>query len=209
MSMKERPIPFSAPMVRAILAGHKSMTRRVVKPQSLYRGDVVDPTGITRNGWWWTRKDGTGIHSQPTSEAAMAMLADSPYWCPYGRVGDRLWVREEFAASLSPHPSGVIYRASSGADMNPFREGYTPWKRWFFLPRLSSRITLEIAGVDVERVQEITARDAAAEGLAYYPAEFEETWDKLNAARGFGWEVNPWVWVIAFKDVSNEGKVQS
>lgn len=209
--MKEKPILFSGPMVRVILEGKKTQTRRVVKPQPVYRCDVDDPTGITCNGWWWTKPNGTGIHSQVSEAALKSTFERSLYWCPYGKPDDRLWVRETWA---SDDGRTAFYRA----DGETYNYGL-PWKPSIHMPRWASRITLEICSVRVERLQEISGEDLKAEGisglLCYGPAcgpactqerrcegrkeAFIDLWNSLNAARGFGWETNPYVWVLEFR----------
>jgi len=172
----ERPVLFSGPMVRAILEGRKSQTRRVVKPQPPHGiKSVYAP--ITRDPGNWQ-----GVASD-----------DLIGWygrCPYGIPGDRLWVRETFQRARG----GFQYRA----------DGITTpraWKPSIFMPRTASRITLEVTGVRVERLQDISEKDARAEGVDAAPCfciPYRRLWDSLNAKRGFGWEKNPWVWCISF-----------
>lgn len=200
--MNEKPILFSGAMVRAILEGHKTQTRRVLK------GIALEMLG-----------DGfTAEYVADTGNAA---------WCPYGRPGDRIWVRETFSrcgcdgctkAWPMPWPLGkdnhpVLYRATRNGTSG------LVWRPSIFMPRWASRITLEVTKVRVERVQEISEEDANAEGLtsnyqdgiacSSIPPErhkwhqpkrvfFSALWDSLNAKRGFGWDANPWVWVIEF-----------
>ena len=113
--------------------------------------------------------------------------------CPHGQVGDRLWVKETW---WQDSDNDIYYKADW--QTNP-RNG--KWKPSRFMPRWASRITLEITEVRVERVQEISAADCFKEGVEMYKPiqQFQSLWDSLNAKRGFGWEVNPWVWVIRFK----------
>lgn len=215
--MKERPIIFSAPMVRAILSGAKTQTRRVVKPQPDYRYGVLFPQGSS-----------TGYSPD--------LLAGA---CPFGRPGDRLWVRETWKHI----EGGAIYDASGGtidafdpetiyrAD-RPNRSG--PWISPIHMPRWASRITLEITDVRVERLQDISEADAVAEGVrrgdgkwhalddceAVFLDEFgwfaPERYTRHNAPRhafreaweiisGPGsWDANPWVWVIEFKKLEQQ-----
>lgn len=187
--MKERPIIFTSEMVQAILDGRKTQTRRVIKNSS-----QVIMRGLFKKAW----ED----------------------ICPYGQRGDRLWVKEAWwipAGYQATVPLvekdwwPVIYRASGNF-------GKHDWKSPIFMPRWVSRITLEITGVRVERVQDISEEDARAEGEKYrttklvgkdggldftatYRLGFERLWDSLNAKRGYGWETNPWVWVIGFKRI--------
>ena len=204
--MKERPILFSGPMVRAILDGRKTMTRRVVK-----------------NPDWLGCLSGDCPHeSQTDCDASLAAE------CPYGVRGDRLWVREMFLPCRTAYAGCPIFEATYVC----FRDGaqayrdpmidVIPWPginppNWtghkfrpsIHMPRWASRITLEITAVRVERLQEITISDVRAEGFAstidYGPAlveDFRTLWEKLNGQRGFGWDANPWVWVVSFRRVN-------
>jgi len=188
--MKERPILFSAPMVRSILDGRKKQTRRVAKGAAL---DALAPDMFTPE---------------------YVALPENSY-CPYGVPGDRLWVRETWL----PDPpidgwSGDIEWNGCGRPISGvpepyrkpqhciFREGWTGsdlrWRPGIHMPRWASRITLEITKIRVERLQKITLDDCLAEGISTRVA-YRELWEKLNSARGFGWEGNPWVWVLEFK----------
>jgi len=134
-------------------------------------------------------------------------------WCPYGKPGDRLWVRETWqftGTELNVEP-GYVYRATD-PDWSEM-EGWK-WRPSIFMPRDASRILLEVTGVRVERVQEITEDDARAEGCQgepeytskggqgwVYDFEFQKLWDSINAKRGYSWESNPWVWVVSFRRV--------
>jgi len=139
-----------------------------------------------------------------------------PIRCPHGIVGDRLWVRETWMPETEQGipTGGTIYRASPNS---PEPDGDVPlrWRPSIFMPRWASRITLEITGIRVERLQEITGRDVLAEGVDNGKSNptmgvrwenmqrmaFEQVWNAINAKRGYGWAVNPWVWVIAFRRV--------
>lgn len=201
--MKERPIIFSAPMVRAILAGAKTQTRRVVKR---YSADCI--------GWF---DDGDGLWAQRFIDPS----SGSPYlksWrdrCPYGRHGDRLWVRETWGAF--PHMMGGVqpetlrYRAD-GEYQN--ERGTWRWRSSIHMPRWASRITLEITTVRVERLQDISGMDAKREGVSVPACIPEDGADLDYARRGFrrlweeihgegSWEKNPWVWVIGFKKLES------
>jgi hypothetical protein len=211
--MKERPILFSGPMVRAILDGRKTMTRRVVKVhdqrddferQGGFHGAWEDATRWTFNPRWDERLDGKG---DPRPRYCLR--------CPYGAPGDRLWVRESFR--LSAGASKEVHYAASVDDYTRAEKG--PWKPSIHMPRWASRITLEVTGVRVERVQEISGRDVEAEGVeidwdrvarmqaasdvdpeANVRASFACLWDGINGKRS-PWSSNPWVWVIDFKVV--------
>jgi len=210
--MKERPILFSAPMVRAILEGRKTATRRVVKPQPA-SGAHWQPIVLSGYGGW---VDGHG----------------SPLRCPYGQPGDRLWVRETwqyFGFSDEGEPC-ICYLADHGrewphvpqpeadkvdciwadlSDPGNFsisgRACDNRWRPSIHMPHWANRITLEITGVRLERLQDISADDAWSEGIPHSPDvnpihEFEGLWTSINGDRS--WNANPWVWVVEFKRVS-------
>jgi len=182
--MKERPILFSGPMVRAILEGRKSQTRRVVKS--------VDVQNCC---------------THQCGGKSAAVLAH----CPYGKPGDRLWVRETHL----PTASGVYYRADfSDFDAAGHGAMYGGWKPSIFTKRAYSRITVEIVKVRVERLKDISVTDAIEEGIpvntclrkapfgtgwAHPVSAYVELWESLNGEGS--WEDNPWVWVIEFKRV--------
>lgn len=193
--MKERPILFSAPMVRAILAGTKTQTRRAMKPQpheDRMRLEVglYHPTVIDRHG-----------DEQPGEEKFGAWTEDGEQgWvCPYGQPGDRLWVREAFQRAGGD--SGWWYRATdAAADL-----GHSPVSHWrpsIHMPRAASRITLEITGIRVERLQDISDADVAAEGISTGTADcmvwhYKKLWESINGAGS--WDANPLVWVVEFQ----------
>ena len=173
--MKERPILFSCQMVRAILNGRKTQTRRVIKPQP-------EPCG-----------DGFLLPLRPM--------------CPYGWKGDILWVRETFC------PGSGIFDANSGEPKiihykaSPVFRGFslpdgTNWKPSIHMPRKFARIFLKITNVRIERVHEITGADLFAEGIKKGDGgfgAFENLWNSINEKRGYGWDTNPYVWVIDFE----------
>ena len=203
--MKERPIAFSPEMVRAILDGRKTMTRRVVKPQS-------DGDGLSK------LIDGPWID---TSERVFP--------CPHGVPGDKLWVRETCAfVECDSTPSGipidpfVVYFAD-GASLEALRHHGYFVERWTpsrFMPRRASRILLEIEDIRVERVQEISGQDVQDEGVADSLAfgknnpvsrqnweraqhrAFARLWNTIHKAKPeHQWDANPFVWVISFRRV--------
>lgn len=213
-AIKERPILFSAPMVRAILEGRKTQTRRVVKPQP----ELPHRVNLTHH-------DGT-IAAAFCDEPILgdgALLERT--WCPYGKPGDRLWVRETFATWTDENSDGCIVYQADGAcrealhdcggagDLVGLGKPTTPvlpvtrWRPSIHMPRHASRILLEVTDVRVERLQAISAKDANAEGMRprlTFGEEmkgsvecFRELWDSING--GFGWASNPWVWCISFK----------
>ena len=198
-AVRERPILFSGPMVRAILEGRKTVTRRVIPYQPMSLGEPK----------WWDPFESW----RPPSEQAYQDEAIKR--CRFGVSGDRLWVRETWrpiSVSMGEWV-GVQYRADETTQYRPYVEGVdlklarTSWRPSIHMPRWASRITLEVTEVRVERLQEISEEDAVAEG--YLPKAlgivatwartgFSVGWDSHNAKRGFGWDVNPWVWVIRF-----------
>ena len=203
--MKERPILFSGAMVRAILDVRKSQTRRIVKQ------NITGPNPPSGFFDWHHQKTGKWIGAHGGGMEFGKTNASS--LCPYGQPGDRLWVRESMR--YSKEHDNLYYAADSqgiGVARYCDLQGKFPRKSIpsIHMPRWASRITLEITNVRVERVRDIKERDAIAEGASEYPllgvnsmkTRFRYLWDSINAARGYGWEVNPWVWVIEFRRVS-------
>lgn len=203
MDIKERPILFSGPMVRAILEGRKTQTRRVIKPNpdNLFQSR-------TKSHGFGHGHDGVGWYF---SDYEYAEEGTTKWNCPYGQPGDRLWVRETWTGADDPaHKHAVLYRADG--------ERAARWRSSIHMFRWASRITLEITNVRVERVRDISELDSVAEGMDLTP-EFEKSkkghplapyktcfawrWNLHNEKRGFGWLYNPWVWVIEFKRVEN------
>lgn len=200
--MKERPIIFSDPMIRAILAGHKTQTRRVIKPQPTEES--------TSPGWYvWRGQNGWRPH-------------DLTSHCPYGILGDHLWVRETWATIslydvMRPSQLGqtvdLFWRADGvQTRCNHVKPG--KWRPSIHMPRWASRIMLEVMGVRVERLQDISMHDALAEGVgemrehgghfqdgSYLVGSFRHLWGQINLKRGFSWDHNPWVFVISFRTV--------
>lgn len=191
--MKEQSIIMTAESVRKILAGTKTHTRRVfthtignVSKFLTLEGDVVSPQEM--------------LNRRPGNAAFL--LGSSPY----GVIGGRVWVRESWCELI--HGEKAMYRA----DIDKYAESIQ-WNRAIHMPRWASRIMLEITGINLQRVQEMTREDAIAEGMTreerwncYGTGSVEkdayaELWDSLNAKRGYSWAKNPWVWVIKFKQV--------
>lgn len=188
----EKPILFSGPMVKAIIEGRKTQTRRVVKG--------VDPIEDLK----FSSPDGTR-HRRVCSGAYGPWVTS-----PYGKPGDRLWVKETFQpVQLASEVTQWRYRATD-------EKGLANWKPSIFCTRKASRITLEIVAVRVERLQDISQEDAIAEGLhrdelglwtwGNYPSgatnpvyAYELLWRMINGDES--WESNPWVWVIEFKKI--------
>lgn len=183
--MAERPILFSGPMVRALLDGTKTQTRRVWKM----------PLGCQ----WYAEMGG--------ESEGWVIDAGQPWWlhvaefrCPYGQPGDRLWVREAWAETRlfqSPGAAMVVYREGDN------RTDYGgPWKPSIHMRRRDSRILLEITDVRVERLRDCSEADAAAEGMTTDPAfpaydAYAALWDQIHGKGA--WAANPWVWAVSFK----------
>lgn len=235
--VREHPILFKGDMVRAILDGRKTQTRRVVKP--------VPPASC-----YWDAESGLFA----IGGSCLGLIRR----CPYGVPGDRLWVREGHAfldfvdgyeepgdapfvrdvRDDEDQIRSVMYRA----DTPDFEwEEENGWRPSIHMPRWASRITLEVLSVRVQRVQEISEEDVIAEGVRipsndggillqmsgehkpidyckagtiekgtlrildtsdFIRAHFASLWDTINAKRGFGWDPNPWVWVVEFKEAT-------
>lgn len=199
--MKERPILFNGDMVRAILSGEKTQTRRMVK----YIPAVGEPDA------WCNKKD---------DPETVRIISDYRRFCPFGEVGDRLWVREAFGFTtqsddlscrervvaycaggnqhITDSDSNLLKRCKDGSLMIPNHFCYPPerWTPSIHMPRWASRITLEIVSVRVERLQDITDAEARAEGFKNV-GEFADCWNSIYK----NWHENPWVWVVAFKMV--------
>lgn len=249
--MKERPILFSAPMVRAILEGRKTQTRRVVRKQFGPDAEPAEVAATSPEGWQITG------HSGLWWDDAGACIDDA-IRCPYGKPGDRLFVRETWGyrctawhgAKPSTHTHTIEYRADGaridferelyddsglpkqrkcqpGEDYQEYYRDYLTryWKAWrpsIHMPRWASRILLEVTSVRVERINDISAEDAIAEGIHHddtipfngpwyaspsdsqgcgEPAHaYANLWESIN---GYGsWDANPWVWVVEFKRVA-------
>ena len=213
--MTERPIIFSAPMVREILAGTKTQTRRVVKFKPWHQIEERDDG----SPWPWMYDDDRA----------------SDHWvpCPYGQPGDRLWVKEQTIKVEDQGWIGPIY-TESDAGRQSLEWGYGEYddpdhipphaikrRPSLFMTRAMSRITLEILGVRVERLQDISEKDAEAEGASEAPMHmatmysqaavlrsryregFEDLWESLHGPGS--WDANPWVWVIEFKRLNQTG----
>ncbi|MFU2817981.1 hypothetical protein ACM7N9_29560 [Pseudomonas aeruginosa] len=196
--MKERPILFTGPMVRAILEGRKTVTRRVVKPQPDFLGSMVDPNTPFKTL-------DAGLHARIT--------------CPHGQPGDRLWVREAWAAdaqvdAIAPHDLSQGEPIWYPADLSVRQTGCSMISKGrgrpsIHMPRWASRILLEITAVRVERLQGITPNQCIAEGAWREKdkelgrgqeaiAAFADLW----RSTGGDWDANPWVWAVEFKRVT-------
>ena len=212
--MKERGMIFNSEMVRAILDGRKTQTRRIMKEQPVLNGNFYEVFGSA-----WS-KGMTSIPAVPGHSLSTR--------CPFGAVGDRIWVRETFCPVDDTQYGGekwVDYRATpryeashpAGWDSAPNDAEALKWRPSIHMPRWASRILLEITDVRVEQLNAISQEDAQAEGMELtgwrptYSApdsggevmtpydNFAELWSSIYGADS--WRANPWVWVIEFKRV--------
>jgi hypothetical protein len=235
--IEERPILYSSPMICAILEDRKTMTRRVVKWKPIHEGLNLSATSLSL-GYYCTgaplsghvlhSRDGRGVWNDRTH----------PAHCPYGRVGERLWVRESFYAygkyrftgertetgkpevefwDCTLDANGSYRYAADETLPKPSSRYEFGWHKRpsIFMPRIASRVTLEIKNIRVERLQDISQEDMAAEGFRAYVDEasprlheiaredFGKGWDGINGKRkGCSWQNNPFVWVIEFRKVA-------
>ena len=223
--VKERPILFSAPMVRAMLSGSKIQTRRVVKPQPDFETARIALGGDTSKAWPVVANAGIGLQLPAKGNCRNIVGFVQPNQrCPHGQIGDRLWVRETFL-NHSNHLGDICYRATH-PDQDFFGSIHGGWKPSIFMPRAASRITLEITDVRVERLQDMSEADALAEGgylnkcpclppprdrspinMAFrqtechqHGTEFKHLWKSINGPGS--WDLNPWVWAISFKVIT-------
>lgn len=196
--MKERPILFSGPMVRAIREGCKTQTRRVIKPQPLLMGSM----------WSWITPDGRSSYIFPNQTGFPVHCTEGMHTrSPYGQPGDRLWVRETW--QHCEHCGGVDYAADVNRPRNCRHCDATlgNWKPSIHMFREDSRITLEIVRVRAEQLQDISNEDCWNEGMcdATNPELkanrrwFSELWESINGPGS--WDLNQWVWVVEFKEV--------
>jgi hypothetical protein len=212
--MKERQILFTGAMVRALLDGSKTQTRRVVKPRGWppERMSALDFVHVLHG------QDAGGLSCAQPVKAAWAGFKLSPdstspayFECPYGQPGDRLWVRET-VAEISCR---LTYKADSDDGAHCVVKRWTPS---IHMPREWSRILLEIVAVRVERLQDVSEADARAEGTVLHESglfhvkgaagsmhnvatgAYRELWESINGADS--WVANPWVWVVEFKRVA-------
>lgn len=201
-------------MVRALLDGSKTQTRRVCKNQPYSNGHGWDGNDIMCHNDYlppsamlMDYKDGGRVYTSSNLERWEGL-------CPYGQPGDRLWVRETWAQNWNQLSEicmdrSYVYRASSeiraqdnGTDL--------PWRPSIHMPRAASRILLEIVSVRVERLQDISYEDARAEGVSplvwagVLINGYMALWESINGAGS--WDANPWVWVVEFRRVSPEVK---
>lgn len=224
-AVKERPILMSAPMVRAILAGTKTQTRRVVNPQP------EDGCALPRE---WSkvmrRRKEPDIYGGDGLEMSNVKMADGSYGtlrCRYGTPGDRLWVREAWAVrhEYDGHKPAHIPALARGHYAATEDRGGLMWRPSIHMPRWASRITLVVTGVRVERLQEISEADSLAEGIVSRRIgtgdartgcreafgldcdnnawavdarqAYSALWESINGPGS--WDANPWVWVVEFR----------
>lgn len=221
--MRSRPILFSAPMVRALLDGTKTQTRRIVTPAPDW--GTPGPCCVeTPEGWQGPFDYGVWAHEGDRSDGDMRR-------CRYGRPGDLLYVRETWAhVPVRGHSGGqgddmgAIYRADGDDAFDRMPDEWDFMGKWtpsIHMPRWASRLTLRLTNVRVERLQDISEADAQAEGIEWNPRldpvgpckwgsvvepgkgfnspvfAFEELWRSMNGPES--WEENPWVWALTFK----------
>lgn len=215
--VKERPILFSSEMVKAILDGRKTQTRRVIKEFPV--------EGFRWAGWVVSsvdKKDEGKATIAPESNSEYCITGNIKKSCPHGKIGDILYVREAFHVWI-PNGKEIPHYRATNRDRICEELG---WKPSIHMPKKFSRIKLEITGIRVERLQDITDKDCIAEGIDLkdfcvcpddefidgvrfclncgkrftdIKGEFEELWDSINEKRGYGFEKNPWCWALEFK----------
>lgn len=238
--IKEKPILFNGEMVRAVLDGRKTQTRRVLKVQppddryTMCQLMCSTDRELTKHKY----KHHWCIVSEDKLE--IKECGNEYFKSPYGYKGDQLWVRETFAIECNADLQDVYTEPNN--PLGPVRnvlDGYSEcfecpryrasepetilgddeimrWRPSIFMPRWASRIQLEVKKIRVERVQDISEKDAISEGIIYSAGGeskefmernspkkcFERLWDSINKERGYGWDENPWVWVIEFKKLA-------
>lgn len=214
--IKERPILLAAPMVRAILDGRKTLTRRLVKIRK------------ERGEWEASTIGGAGVkHPDGTQAVEQACIWNTTTGtvliCPYGSLGDRLWVRETWHPESSKIDGSPAYKADVDYDTRDCK-----WKPSIHMPRSASRILLEITNVRVDKLQNISEDDAIAEGIQKFDIHssdarmekstvygtdsktafgfnyvngYQNLWESIHGE--YSWDLNPWVWVVEFKVIEN------
>jgi hypothetical protein len=227
----EYPILFSTEMVKAVLDGSKTVTRRIfdvkrarIIPTKTVHSDV--PLWVGESTRPAIKGNGYKIEMNPhgavsaltrtgrKAEALGMKPSEFEWLSPYGAVGHRMWVRETFGIS----GNGPYFKT----DVKQPETVKYAWTPAIHMPRRISRINLEVTGVKVERLQDITEDQAQAEGVVFdghywsgvghyikgFPtchptakSAFQGLWNSINAKRGFGWDTNPWVWAISFKRI--------
>ncbi|WP_312839286.1 hypothetical protein [Pantoea piersonii] len=225
--MRERPILLNTDMVRAVLNGSKTQTRRIMKVQPSADFSPMNmelETDFTAR-WYTPGVVDTHGYLQPAKKQVFGVASeDEGYTCPFGAVGDLLWVRETFRVhSRATDVATLVYKASQRQSWTqqthrvPASVCNKPaviekWTPSLHMPRWASRIKLEITGVRVERLRDLSEEDAKSEGVTppaggvlpgwEHRINFRELWMSIYGADN--WEANPWVWVIEFRRVEGE-----
>lgn len=228
---KERPIIFNTEMVKAILDGRKVQTRRVIKPSIKSEVFVCHQTKshiIINDGGNDVKcpygKPGDLLYVRETWMPA-SWSGDGDDWCihykangPSGQIIPHLFDDERKELDFWIKISDELREAGCPEHEGYFEDptAYLNWKPSIFMPKTAARIWLEVNNVRVQRVQDITTKDIMAEGLSSKYREFDaecdlnsqwcQLWDSINKDRGFGWDKNPWVWVVDFRVISKTGR---
>ena len=193
--MKTHPILFSTPMVQAILEGHKTMTRRIIKPQ---------PQPGERIGYYSTDNN-PELDEYIFCDTEGVPTEDDPLKNPYGHIGDILWVRESFRYFGYDSSKMLVYKAGHNT-INFEAQHKESWKPSIHMPKAACRIFLKITDIRVERLQDMSREDCKKEGVLLgndngkfsgWHDVFRDLWEKINGPDS--WNANPWVWVISFE----------
>jgi hypothetical protein len=213
--MREKPIIFSTPMVQAILAGRKTQTRRVIKID-----DAPENWKISIAGTSIVRTEPYDVKLPRYAAGDVLWVRES--WCE--NRGKYFYKADNICNGCTEDgiclPEGVAKHIT--CELCEDRDGYIKWRSPRFMPKEAARIFLLVTNVRVERVQDITEEDAIAEGVLWERARkinqletsdsiydnakalFMRLWDSINAKRGYGWDKNPWVWVVKFERISKD-----
>ncbi|MDA4663936.1 hypothetical protein NY608_18840 [Enterobacter hormaechei] len=205
--MTERGMIFNGEMVRAILDGQKTQTRRIMQVQPdtpefglrrIIESSIANEIGM----YFWSQEDARGIKAR-----------SKQFFCPFGDVGDRIWVRETWAEAGASAPDLILYRANYPAHVPTHYENVPPaedvrWTPSIHMPRWASRILLEITDVRGDQLNDISEEDARSEGISGSSARdvkeaYAALWRSIYGSDS--WRANPWVWVIEFKRIEGDG----
>ncbi|CAM3640233.1 hypothetical protein G4177_06025 [Corallococcus sp. ZKHCc1 1396] len=223
-AIRERPILFSAAMILALLAGRKTVTRRLLKPQPA-------PNAPHDGGTVWEFRPDKGLHVPCGTVGHLSVAEKMGLRCPYGQPGDRLWVRETFhitSANEVVYRADYPYNATERGMENIPAEQAVRWCPSIHMPRWASRLTLKVLSVRAERLHDITEEDAKHEGVEEAPDPFDEDteywrcflpecaddcagvlsaresfetlWKSINGPES--WDANPWVWRVEIARVT-------